>query len=238
MQKINYIKLKNYPIFQQLQLEEALLKATTDQWCLINEGTSAAVVMGISGKEEVLVDQQKLKNKNMPLIRRFTGGGTVVVDENTLFTTFICNSDSLKVQSFPEHVLRWSHEFFLPIFDGHPFQIRENDYVMGDLKFGGNAQYMRKQRWLHHSSLLWDFDPEMMEVLHLPPKMPAYRERRSHLDFLCTLKDYFSKKEAFFQRFEDRLSTLFKINNVNLNDLESVFELPYYKSTEMKDGCN
>lgn len=27
----------------------------------------------------------------IPVLKRFSGGGTVIVDKNTVFTTFICN---------------------------------------------------------------------------------------------------------------------------------------------------
>jgi lipoate-protein ligase A len=69
------------------------------------------------------------------------------------------------------------------------FELRENDYVFGSLKFGGNAQSkvfgacadMRsmaqrryswaaypgivKDRWLHHTSFLWDFHERNMTYL-------------------------------------------------------------------------
>eukprot|EP00968_Pinguiococcus_pyrenoidosus_P003776 scaffold251_cov230-Pinguiococcus_pyrenoidosus.AAC.7 len=32
----------------------------------------------------------------------------------------------------------------------------ENDYVVGDRKFGGNAQSITSGRWLHHTSFLFE----------------------------------------------------------------------------------
>ena len=44
------LRLTRIPILQQLQLEEALLRADSSNWCIINDGTPApAIVMGISG---------------------------------------------------------------------------------------------------------------------------------------------------------------------------------------------
>ena len=46
----NLLRLRGYPILQQLRLEEALLRADKANWCIINDGTpSPAIVMGISG---------------------------------------------------------------------------------------------------------------------------------------------------------------------------------------------
>jgi lipoate-protein ligase A len=50
------------------------------------------------------------------------------------------------------------------------------DYVYGEHKFGGNAQSITKGRWVHHTSLLWDFHPPNMELLKFPPKSPHYRQ--------------------------------------------------------------
>lgn len=47
---MKFLKLAALPILQQLQLEEALLRATSHNWFLINEGTPApSIVMGVSG---------------------------------------------------------------------------------------------------------------------------------------------------------------------------------------------
>ena len=38
------------PIMQQLHLEERLLRRTSENWCIINDGTAPpTIVMGVSG---------------------------------------------------------------------------------------------------------------------------------------------------------------------------------------------
>jgi hypothetical protein len=47
---VRLLRVSRVPILQQLNLEEALLRATADNWMLVNDGNdSRAVVMGISG---------------------------------------------------------------------------------------------------------------------------------------------------------------------------------------------
>lgn len=47
---INLVRLKGFPILRQLQLEERLLRNSSDNWCIINDGTdNPAIVMGVSG---------------------------------------------------------------------------------------------------------------------------------------------------------------------------------------------
>lgn len=47
---MNLLRLRGFPILQQLHLEERLLRTSSDNWCIINDGTTApTIVMGISG---------------------------------------------------------------------------------------------------------------------------------------------------------------------------------------------
>ncbi len=161
--------------------------------------------MGISGKKEELVDLAKTSQDNIPIIRRFSGGGTVIVDENTLFVTFISQKNIHSFAAYPEPIMRWTEAIYREAFDHPDFKLRENDFVIGAKKCGGNAQYIRKNRWLHHTCFLWDYSSKNMEYLLLPKKTPPYREGRSHDDFLCRLKDHFPDKAALVEQIKTTL---------------------------------
>lgn len=231
MNKLHLIQLKHFPIFQQLQVEEALLRNDTRNWCVINHGTPPAIVMGISGKTELMLSAKCFMQKNIPIIRRFSGGGTVFVDEDTHFVTLIFNSGDLNIPCCPQKIMEWTHQIYQPVFADLDFKIRENDYVIENKKFGGNAQYMRKNRWLHHSSLLWDFDPSNMEYLAIPPRMPIYREKRSHTDFLCRLRDYYSSRNVLENKIVKELERQFEIITVSLEHVQEILEEPHRKAT-------
>ena len=223
--------LDNVPIFEQLRLEEALLRASTDNWCVLNTGSPPAIVMGISGKPEELLDINRINQDSIPVIKRFSGGGTVYIDSQTVFATLICNSSAIDVPLQPKPLLKWSETFYAPVFSG--FSLRENDYVLGDKKFGGNAQYIQKSRWLLHTSFLWDYTPEKMHYLLLPTKRPVYRQDRSHSDFLCSLHPHFPSKA-------DLISQLAKNAQIQLGalpvDTQVTFEhlhLPHRSSTTL-----
>jgi lipoate-protein ligase A len=188
--------------------------------------------MGISGQFESLINQPLIRFKPLPVIRRFSGGGTVIIDENTQFVSFICNSKELQVECYPDKVFKWSASFYQPVFADTGFRLLENDYVVKSRKFGGNAQYMRKDRWLHHSSLLWDFNPLNMEYLMIPSKTPEYRQRRHHTDFLCCLKDYM-KKTTFNDNLDNELQKRFKVEIVTYEEAKKVQEEPHRKATSL-----
>ncbi|SRR5581483_1763323 len=213
------LRLKSYPIYEQLLLEEKLLRTDTNNWCIINEGSSPAIVMGISGKKEELVNCKTALQSGIPLIKRFSGGGTVVVDENTLFITFICDKQFHPFPAYPEPIMKWTEEIYRDAFSHPEFRLRENDYVFGDKKFGGNAQYIKKDRWLHHTSFLWDYDPANMKHLLHPKKMPSYRDGRNHDEFLCRLNTFFPEKEALIESFITQLCRRYPIETSSLDEV-------------------
>ena len=199
------LRLRNVPILRQLRMEEALFRADARSWLIINEwsadgGTcslsgethsaadSVAIVLGISGKPEELVHTERAAAAGVPLIKRFTGGGTVIVDTNTLFVSFIAAAEALpEVGAYPEPILRWTSDVYADALERcgvEGFATHANDYCLGDRKFGGNAQSISGKRWLHHTSLLWDYEPERMSLLQLPTRRPAYRADRPHGDFV------------------------------------------------------
>jgi lipoate-protein ligase A len=55
------------------------------------------------------------------------------------------------------------------------------DYAFNRQKFGGNAQSITKNRWVHHTSFLWDYDLKNMDYLKNPQRAPEYRQVRSSL---------------------------------------------------------
>jgi lipoate-protein ligase A len=107
--------------------------------------------------------------------------------------------------------MRWSKDFYCPIFADFGFQLRENDYVLGDKKFGGNAQYLQKDRWLHHTSFLWDYNPNYMDCLLHPKKTPLYRMNRPHHDFICKLSDHYSELQTLVASIKERLLSLYPV---------------------------
>ncbi len=231
--QVRYLALEGVPIFEQLQLEEALLRAGQDNYVIINHKSTPAIVMGISGKKEELVEPSHYAKNPVPIIRRFSGGGCVLVGEETLFLTFIFNRKDADIGTCPKMLLEHTEMLLKPAFRDLPFQVRENDYVLDDKKFGGNAQYFTKTRWLHHTSLLWDYCPDAMQVLKMPPKIPEYRNRRSHGDFLCRLNQYYASKDAFFEGVIAALGSRYSLQHITHEEVQAVRNVPHRKATEV-----
>ncbi|MFA6118305.1 MAG: lipoate--protein ligase family protein [Parachlamydiales bacterium] len=211
---INIIQTKEVDIFSQLRLEEFLLKAKTDSFCIISEGRKDAIVLGISNKSNELVHINNAKKDNIQVIRRFSGGGSVFVDKDTVFVTFIFSSDLLKIDLYPETIMKWSEGFYKKVFDSEDFKLIENDFVFKDKKIAGNAQYIKKNRFLLHTSFLFDFDiKKINKYLQVPKKAPAYRNKRNHEDFITKISPYISKNE-FFENLYKTLKSSFNCQQI------------------------
>ncbi|MCB1108486.1 MAG: lipoate--protein ligase family protein [Chlamydiia bacterium] len=221
---MNVLHLRNFPILEQLQIEEALLRCDEEEWCIINEGSTPAIVMGISGKAETLIQTHL---NTLPIIKRYSGGGTVVVDENTLFVSFICKA----VLHCPKSIMQWSADLYQPVFNHPEFSLKEHDYAIGEKKCGGNAQYLRKNRFVHHTTFLWDYNPDHMALLKMPPKIPTYRQNRTHADFICKLTDLLDSKAAFIDRLKAELSQRYSTKTVTVDDALPFLSKEHRKST-------
>ena len=146
-----WLRLRNTPILQQLRLEEALYRADTRSWFITNEWDQAAkaaeaIVLGISGKVDEMVHTAEVAHAEVPVLKRFTGGGTVIVDSDTMFVSFLIGTGALpSVAPYPEPILQWTSGIYADALrrcGAAGFRVNANDYCLGQLKFGGNAQVL------------------------------------------------------------------------------------------------
>ena len=78
-----------------------------------------AVVLGLGGKPDKLVNLASTHRDNVLLVKRFSGGGTVVVDHDSLLTTFIGRTKLMShVPPYPRDIMQWSSDaIFTKVFD-------------------------------------------------------------------------------------------------------------------------
>ena len=230
--KIKVVRFAGMSILAQLRIEEVLLRRTGENWLVLNKQMPGlAIVLGFSGKVDELVEIEQVRgsDERVELIRRYTGGGTVIVDERTIFTSFIMNSaDVPTCKPFPRDIMTWSRSVFDPVFANMPsgvkFDLRDNDYILDDLKIGGNAQTIIKDRWVHHTSFLWDYLPDNMRYLQMPKKQPEYRQNRSHLDFLDKITNHMDDQLDFEQRLLDSVSVMYEVEEIGIEQVRRLVE--------------
>ena len=150
-----------------------------------------AVVLGASRRlrDEVVVDA--CHADRVPILRRCSGGGTVLVGPGSLNISLILPQTAASglwaVDTAHRYVLgRIAGSLQLA---GAPVELRgTGDLTIGGRKCGGSAQRRLKHFFLVHCTLLLDCAiDKIARYLQIPARQPAYRAGRSHADFLCSL---------------------------------------------------
>ncbi len=150
------------------------------------------VVLGYANRAATEVNLPYCEQLTIPVLRRCTGGGTVLQGPGVLNYSLILRiADSGPCHSIPatNRFILERHRDALAKLILAPVEARgQTDLAIGGLKCAGNAQRRRRRFLLFHGSFLLHLDVGLLEkVLPLPSRQPDYRMNRSHPDFLINL---------------------------------------------------
>lgn len=150
------------------------------------------IVLGYSGKVDAEVDAESCRQHRIPILRRISGGGTVLQGPGCLNVTLILRMDKKKpLQNLigANYFILRRHQAALKSLIGRDIEIQGlSDLTLESLKFSGNAQRRRRRFLLYHGTFLLSFDLELMEkLLPIPRRQPSYRADRPHRKFLTNL---------------------------------------------------
>ena len=152
-------------------------------------GGPPAVVMGSNERPEQVVDAGACARLGVEVLKRSTGGGSVLQTAGVLNYSLVTPAPAsldLKAGFRPGMDLICA---ILEAFGVAGKPEGTSDVAVDGRKISGNAQARRWKALLVHGTLLVDFDFDLAgTVLKHPPREPAYRRKRSHRDFLVTLR--------------------------------------------------
>jgi lipoate-protein ligase A len=185
---------------ENLACDEALLDLCEEERAEILrfwESRQHFVVVGYGNRIESEVNVEACRARGIPILRRCTGGGTVVQGPGCLsyaLTLRIPESGSLTTVTGTNQLVMERNRAVLEDLLGIPVSVQgHTDLAMPSreiswLKFSGNAQRRRRASILFHGTFLCAFDLQIIEaVLCNPSKQPEYREKRGHSDFVVNL---------------------------------------------------
>jgi lipoate---protein ligase len=177
---------------ENLALEEALLlEASQIGECLrFWDWPHEAVVLGASGilRDEVDVDQCAMDH--VPIYRRASGGGTVLLGPGclgyALVLSLVARPELQSVTTSYQTIMNTLAAALQPLVAGTQVQLAgRSDLALGTQKFSGNAQRRVRHFLLHHGTILYHFDIEKLaRYLPQPKDQPAYRVNRPHREFV------------------------------------------------------
>lgn len=181
---------------ENLALDEALLnhaEATPGFAALrVYESPLPFVVVGYGNAIRDEANVAACDAAGIPLLRRCSGGGTVVLGPGCLGYALVLPLDGHPALATIPGANRWimqRHAAALTRRLGRPVKVEgHTDLVTGGRKFSGNAQRRRRTALLFHGTLLCRFDLGLVaRLLRHPTAEPPYRGGRPHESFLANL---------------------------------------------------
>jgi lipoate-protein ligase A len=186
---------------ENLALDEALLDAAEMRAAGADAGSAEVlrlwepaqhfVVLGRSSRVEREVDVLTCRKHGTPILRRSSGGAAIVAGPGCLMYSVV-----LSYERHPElRFLDRAHRFVLSQVAsalaslGIAAEHRgTSDLAALGLKVSGNSLRCKRDHFLYHGTLLYDFDLQIVgKFLRMPPRQPDYRTGREHGLFLANL---------------------------------------------------
>ena len=151
------------------------------------------IVIGYANKVAEETNLDACQKGAVPILRRCSGGGSVVQGPGCLNYSLILPVDAATGEA---GTITGTNRFVMDrnraacealvgnavAVDGH------TDLTLAGRKFSGNSQRRRRDWFLFHGTFLYNFDvPLLGRWLRPPPRQPEYRRQRSHADFVTQL---------------------------------------------------
>jgi lipoate-protein ligase A len=179
---------------ENLALDEALLLAAEagegGEALRFWEWPDPAVVLGAGGSVAIDVNEAACRADGVPVHRRASGGGTVLLGRGCLLFSLVLSYERAAELRDVNASYRWIlgrvRDAVRPVV---PLELAGiSDLAAGGLKVSGNAQQRKARHLLHHGTLLYAFDlPRVARYLNPPEREPAYRAGRGHGAFVTNV---------------------------------------------------
>ncbi len=188
---------------ENLACDEALL-----DWCEKDGGEEILrfwesqepfVVVGYANKIQAEVNVANCEAGKVPILRRCSGGGTVLQGRGCLNYALILpisgHSSLAGISGANKFIMEHNREAIQTIAGNSTIQVHgHTDLAVCDSssgvfkKFSGNSQRRHKNFLLFHGTFLLNFDLKRIgEFLKFPSRQPDYRDNRSHDDFITNV---------------------------------------------------
>lgn len=215
--------------------EDYLLENFNEE-CFMLWRNTKSILVGKNQNTLSEINMDYVKEKDITVVRRRSGGGAVFFDPGNLAFTFISNTDESKFADF--------ESFARPIIgalknlgiENVEFSGR-NDITIDEKKISGNAQHRHKGRILHHGTLLYSADlTELAGGLNSRPvkfKDKAVKSVGSrvtniieHMDNKLSVEDFKNSVADYVANNIDE-STVYEFTEHDLNEIQKIVDSRY-----------
>jgi lipoate-protein ligase A len=180
---------------ENLACDEALLDLCEsvggDEILRFWESSTHFVVVGYGNKIDTEVDLAACNRDCIPILRRCSGGGTVLQGPGCLNYSLVLriNAELESITAANCHIMKRNAAALSTVLGEAVVSVEGfTDLATGGRKFSGNAQRRKRTHLLFHGTFLLDFDlPLIARYLRAPSRQPEYRGSRSHSEFLRSI---------------------------------------------------
>lgn len=178
-------------------------------------GGPPAVVVGFSEKIDQAVDAAACRTLGVDVLKRSTGGGSVLQNGGVFNYSLVMPLDRMMD---PRRAFRFGTDLIIAVLKSFGLAGETegiSDVAVGGRKISGNAQAQRRRALIVHGTLLVDFDYDLAEkVLRYPIREPDYRKRRSHREFLVSLRELGVNPSCIEQKAFEAARSIYGISRI------------------------
>ncbi len=180
---------------ENLALDEALLleaeAGRAGEVLRLWELPDYAVVLGSAGQISREINEDACRADGVPILRRCSGGGTVLLGPGCLCFSLILSHARAPMQdvthSYTYIMERVSQA--LTTASASVERAASSDLAVANQKISGNSQRRMRSCILHHGTLLYAFRSALVQrYLPMPSRQPGYRQSRAHEEFMANLR--------------------------------------------------
>ena len=158
---MTYIESKSLDPYYNLALEQFVFDelAGENSFFMLWQNHNA-IILGKHQNTLEEINAEFVKEHNITVARRLSGGGAVYHDLGNLNFTFIIPTDAksgIDFSVFCKPIQKALCSFGVPVEI-----LGRNDMYVEGKKFSGNAQYLKQGKVMHHGTILYDSDLGML----------------------------------------------------------------------------
>lgn len=190
--------------------EEYLMKNFDEEVFLLYRN-SPSIIVGKHQNTLSEINMEYVKEKNIEVVRRLSGGGAVFHDLGNLNFGFIKKGEDTNLVDFKK--------FTLPIIDvlkkmniNAQFEGR-NDITIDGKKFSGNAEHVYKDKVLHHGTLLFSSKMEdLSQALNVNPNKFRDKAVKSVKSRVTNIQEHLDREMSVEEFAEWLMKDIMELN--------------------------
>lgn len=209
-----------------LAIETYLLREKQiDEPILLFYINDPSIIIGRNQNTIEEINTEYVKEHDIKVVRRLSGGGAVYHDHGNLNFSFIMPDDGQSHLNF--------EKFTRPIINAlHQMGVKDaelkgrNDLVIGDKKFSGNAMYATEGRMFAHGTILFDSNiDEVVRALKVSKEKIQSKGIQSIRSRVTNIKPYLSEEYQTMTTRDFRDALLLNIFDTEALKDEEIYEL-------------